>query len=87
MVNDKQLNVLWHVDCLKIRHMDPKVVDDFVGWVQQTYVSIVKVKLIRGNVHEYLIMRLDYSKLFQVYIDMKANIQAMVAAFPFYGLN
>eukprot|EP00957_Ditylum_brightwellii_P134567 10259338-Ditylum_brightwellii.AAC.1 len=32
MVNRKQFTMVWHVDNLKISHVDPKVVDDFIEW-------------------------------------------------------
>ena len=75
------------MDDLKISHMDSKVVDDFVGWVQETYGSIGKVKVNRGKVHNYLGMKLNYTKPGQVSIDMKAYVWAMVAAFPLNGLK
>ena len=30
MINDKQLSVAWHVDDLKMSHIDNAIVEDFV---------------------------------------------------------
>jgi hypothetical protein len=45
MVNSKQLTVPWHVDDLKISHMEPKLVDDFLTWIKATYGAIGEVKM------------------------------------------
>ncbi|KAG7340378.1 hypothetical protein IV203_023921 [Nitzschia inconspicua] len=38
MVNGKQLTVTWHVDDLKVSHMQPSVVTEFMEWVKTMYV-------------------------------------------------
>jgi hypothetical protein len=45
MVNGKQLTVSWHVDDLKASHMDPKIIDGFVQWNEETYGAIGEVKM------------------------------------------
>ena len=35
MVNGKQLTITWHVDDLKVSHVDSKVVDGFIEWCAQ----------------------------------------------------
>ena len=61
MVNGKQLTVTFHVDDVKASHKDPKVIDEFIKWVEKKYgnVKIDKVKAHRGKVHDYLGMKLD----------------------------
>ena len=44
MVDGKQLTVLWHVDDLKVSHMSPKYINDFIQWIQDTYGAISEVK-------------------------------------------
>jgi hypothetical protein len=36
------------------------MVDEFIKWVIDTYRSIGQVKVMRGKVHEYLGMKLNY---------------------------
>ncbi|KAG7361760.1 reverse transcriptase RNA-dependent DNA polymerase [Nitzschia inconspicua] len=61
MVNGKQLTVTWHVDDLKVSHMQPSVVTEFMQWVKTMYGKIREVKITRGKVHEYLGMKLIYN--------------------------
>ena len=52
MVNSKQHTVLFHVDNLKSSHVDPKVNDDFLEFLNRKYGSVGKVKATRGEVHD-----------------------------------
>ena len=64
MVNGKQQTVVWHVDDLKSSQVDPKVNDKFIDWLTKTYApnpKMEKIKAVRGKVHNYLAMVLDYS--------------------------
>jgi hypothetical protein len=63
IVNGKQHTVSWHVDDLKSSHVDNKVNDQFLQWLEKAYASddIGHVKAIRGNRHDYLAMILDFS--------------------------
>jgi hypothetical protein len=87
MVNGQQLTVSWHVDNLKASHKDPKVIDQFIQWIKDTYGSIGEVKVTRGKIHEYLGMKLDYSVPGQVSIDMSDYVQSMIDGFPYKQLK
>ena len=62
IVRGRQMTVSWHVDDLKVSHIDPKAVDDFLMWIKRTYGRIGEVKITRGKYHEYLGMKFDYSQ-------------------------
>ena len=82
-VNDKQLTIVWHVDDLKVSHVDKKVVDNFIKWLRDTYennIGTVKVK--RGKKFDYLGMTLDFSKPDKVKIDMREYVKKMIDDFP-----
>ena len=70
MVNGKQLTAVWHVDDLKISHVDSKVVDQMIDWLKRKYedkeIGIIKPS--RGKVHDYLAMILDFSVPAEVHI-------------------
>ena len=55
-IGGKKLTVFWHVDDLKLSHMDPKVVTNFMAWLEGIYGDL---SITRGKVHEYLGMTLD----------------------------
>ena len=78
-INGKQHTVMWHVDDLKISHVDKKVNDEFIKWVDELYgdYEIGRVKAVRGKKHDYIGMILDYGVPGQVSIDMKYFVQAM----------
>jgi hypothetical protein len=59
----KQHTVKWHVDDLKSIHVDPMVNDKFQVWCRKVYGSdaLGHVKVVRGKIHDYLAMILDFS--------------------------
>ena len=46
MVNSEQLAVCWHVDDLKSSHIDPKVNDEFLQWIEDMFGQLSEVKMI-----------------------------------------
>ncbi len=82
MVNGKQHTITWHVDDLKSSHVDPKVNDDFLKWLQEKYGSVKKVEGTRGKKHDYLAMTLDYSEPGVLKVDMVDYVKGMVEDFP-----
>jgi Reverse transcriptase (RNA-dependent DNA polymerase) len=82
LVDGEQMTVSWHVDDLKVSHINKMHIDDFITWIKQTYGSIGEVKTTRGKIHEYLGMKLDYSVKRQVTIDMVDYVKKMIKEFP-----
>ena len=82
MVNGKQQTITWHVDDLKISHVDPKVNDRFLEWLNEKYGKISEVKATRGKIHDYLGMTLDFSVKGQVSIDMIDYVEKMISEYP-----
>ena len=37
MVNSEQLTIFWQIDDLKYSHIDPKVNDEFLQWIEDTF--------------------------------------------------
>ena len=75
IVDGAQLTVVWHIDDLKVSHVDAGVVTIISVWLQNTYEHLFDdgsgaMKLRRGKIHEYLGMQLDFSVLGQVKITM-----------------
>ena len=62
--------------------MEPRVLDNFLQWIKDTYATIGEVKTTWGKIHEYLGIMLDYSVPGKVSIDMIDYIQSMVNNFP-----
>jgi len=85
LINGKQHTLAWHVDDIKSSHVDSRVNDEFGEWLKTKYASdnIGKLKITRGNRHEYLGMVLDYSTPGVLKIDMTEYVKAMVKEFPY----
>ena len=59
MINSKQHSVTWHVDNLKISHVDPAINTQLIGSLVKIYGN--KIIISRGKVNYYLGMDLDMS--------------------------
>jgi len=82
MVNGKQHTVRFHVDDLMSSHVDSKVNDKFLKWLNKMYGGHGEVKATRGPIHDYLGMTFDFSEPGKVKVDMIDYMSAMVDEFP-----
>jgi len=82
MVNEKQQTIRFHVDDLLSSHMDPKVNDEFAEWLNMRYGSIKKCTIVRGKIHRYLGMTLDFSRKGKLKIRMDDYVENMLSDFP-----
>jgi len=60
MVNGKMLTVAWHVDDLKVSHIEVAVVDDFVLQMEDEFGQETPLNKSRGKIHDYLGMIFDF---------------------------
>ena len=81
MINKKQHTIRFHVDDLMASHVDPKVNDKFLKWLNRMYGKYGEVKATRGKIHDYLGMTFDFSQPGKVIIDMIDYISTMVDDF------
>jgi hypothetical protein len=70
MVNGKQCTILWHVNDLKISHVDPEVVEEILKLLNERYGKETPLVVTRGKLHDYLGMVIDFSKDGKVQIKM-----------------
>jgi hypothetical protein len=80
VINGKQMTVCWHVDDLKVSHMEPEEVTKFGNWLSKTYG--VSVATHQGKIHDYLGMILDFSKERKVMVNMIEYIKTIIGNFP-----
>ena len=59
IIESKQCTIYWHVDDLKISHVNPKVVDSVLVWLEKKFGKLVTN---RGKRHSYLGVYLDFQK-------------------------
>jgi hypothetical protein len=82
MFNGKQCTVLWHVDDLKISHVDGKVNEEVLLGLNARYGKETPLTVTRGDIHEYLGMTIDYGTIGQVKIRMDDYVQTMLEEAP-----
>lgn len=81
-INGKQCTVGWHVDDLKISHIDEAVVEDLVAALQTKYGVEEPLTVNRGKVHDYLGMRIDFSSPEKVEFAMTEYVDQLLAETP-----
>ena len=80
-VNGKQQTIRFHVDDIMSSHVDPKVNDNFLKWLNKKYGNHGEVKATRGKRHDYLGMTFDFSVTGKVKINMTKYIGKMLDDF------
>ena len=58
-INGKQFTVIWHVDDLKLSHVDKELVDEMIDWMKSLYRNDMRIS--RGKKHDYLGMNPEFS--------------------------
>jgi len=61
MINGSQCTVVWHVDDLKISHIDQAVVSSIVQLIEGEFGKEAPLTVTCGKVHDYLGMTLDFT--------------------------
>jgi hypothetical protein len=84
MVTSKQYTVTWHINNIKLSHMDPRVNDNFLLWLEKMYgkKEFAPVKATRGKIHDYLAMKLDFTEKGKLKLAMVDYVNNMVNDFP-----
>ena len=70
VIEGKQCMIVWHVDDLKISHMNEKVVDNMIDQPNAEFGSQNVLMMSSGTSHDYLGMTLDFSKPGQLVVSM-----------------
>jgi hypothetical protein len=81
-VNGNQCTVLWHVDDLKISHVDEAVNESVLASLNDWYGQETPLTVTRGDLHDYLGMTLDYSTDGKVAIRMEDYVDSMLEDVP-----
>ena len=81
-IKDSQCTVLWHVDDLKISHVDAAVCEQVVDLLNEHYGTETPVTVTRGDLHDYLGMTLDYGVEGKVSIRMEDYVDNMLVDLP-----
>ena len=78
MIDGKQLTVAWHVDDLRALHVLSTVVDQFIkDLVEDEFGKEAPLNKLCRKIHDYLGMKLDFSKPREVTITMIDYIKSV----------
>jgi len=81
-INGKQCTFLWHVDDLKMSHVDTDVVTGVINQLDTVFGKDTPITVQRGKVHEHLGMTLDCRVKGKVKMLMKECIKEMLEGLP-----
>jgi len=81
-INGKQFTVIWHVDDLKISHIDKNVIQDIRRLLNEKFWKESPLTTARGKVLKYLGMTLDYTTKGKVKISMYHYIDKLLTELP-----
>ena len=81
-IDGKQCTVRWHVDDLKISHVDDLVVKGLVSALNDKYGKEAPVSVTHGKVHDYLGITIDYSMPGKVTFSMPDYFEGLVHEMP-----
>jgi hypothetical protein len=65
-IDNSQCTILWHVDDIKVSHVNPDIVTKTLVLINEEYGKETPLTMTRGLVHDYLGMTIDYSYQDQV---------------------
>jgi len=82
MINGKQCTIGWHVDDLKLSHVEQVVLDDIANKLNDKYGQETPLVVHRGTVHNYLGMTIDYSEKGKVKFTMPDYIDTLLDECP-----
>jgi hypothetical protein len=80
VINGKQFTVAWHVDDIKMSHVDEKEVSKLITWLKSVYDEDMRVS--RGKVHDYLGMTLNFINKGEVKVAMIDYLKGLINDFP-----
>ena len=77
-INNKQCTIVFHVDDLKISHVDEEVVSSIIKELSDRFGDIIPLSISRGKVHDYLGMTFDYTTPGKLTITMYDYINGII---------
>ena len=81
-IKGSQCTILWHVDDIKISHVNSDVVTEIINKLQHEFGKEAPITVTRGKKHEYLGMEFNFSIPGKVIITMVNYIEEMLDELP-----
>jgi hypothetical protein len=80
VINGKKITAVWHVEDIKMSHVDEKEVSKLITWLKSVYGE--DMGLSRGKVHDYLGMTIDFTNKGEVKVTMIDYLKGVINDFP-----
>ena len=77
-INGKQCTIGWHVDDLKISHVDKDIVEEIIMALNDMYGKETTISVHRGPIQEYLGMTIDYTSKGKVSFRMPQYVEDLL---------
>jgi hypothetical protein len=81
-MDGKQCTVPWHVDDLKISHINSAAVSTVIRMIDEEFGKEAPITVTRGKAHDYLGVTLDHSTKGKAHIKMVDSIEKMLVDLP-----
>ena len=72
-INGKQYTIIWHIDDLKISHVEKKVVDHVIDKLNRKFGEYSPLSTSTGKKLEYLGITLDYTKKGKIHYKVRIH--------------
>jgi hypothetical protein len=82
MINEKQCTVLWHINNIKVSHVDLDVGTRVLNLFDGKYGKEARLTMTRGKIREYLGITLDFRTKGKVIITMVNYIKTLLKELP-----
>ena len=82
MVGGKQLTVAWHMDDLKVSHVDASAIEKCKHNMEQEFGKETPLSISHGKLHNYIRMTLDFLEPGHVVIWMLDYVNTMLSDTP-----
>jgi hypothetical protein len=79
MIDGKQCTILWHVNDLKMSHMDPEANAKIIGLIDEEFGREAPITVTRGKTHDCLGMTLDCTEKGEVKMKTLDCVLKMLA--------
>jgi hypothetical protein len=79
-INGKQTTITWHIDDLKVSHIDPFQITKFAAYLAAIYGNSLVVH--RGKIHDYLNMDLNFATEGIAQVSMITYTSKILTDFP-----
>ena len=82
VISESLCTICWHMDYLKISHMQSTVVDGVLRRLEVKYRKVYLIKTTQGKVHNYLLMLLDFINKFKLRVKIQSTYKVFWKPHP-----